>query len=184
MPEAKNRDTNTLICSIPEERVAGPITCSTSRTPGSLQSHTSRKRCNPCRARAGSWISHCSTAPKVVEPASTTPPSTAVVGRVIAAPSCHHSTAIPAITATLESKGLTEGNQNSSAALRAPKPRPISPANRAIGAIQRSCSTAMSWRVASRPGPTRVIRGPANTSSNTVTPSNPAPTRVLIAAST
>jgi len=144
MPEAKNSDTNTLICSIPEERVAGPITLSTSRTPGSCQSHTSWSLFRPSRLRAGSWISHWSTAPTVVLAASTMPPSTAVLGERIALPTCHQSRAMPTITARLESSGLTEGNQNTSAALRAPKPRPIRPANRAIGAIQRSCSTAMS----------------------------------------
>ena len=120
----------------------------------------------------------------VVLAASTMPPITAVVGDRISAPSLHHNRAMPAITATLESSGLTEGNQNTSAALRAPKPRPIRPANRAIGAIQRSCCTAMSWRVASKPGPNMVISGSANTTSSSVTMISPAPTSVLIAAST
>jgi hypothetical protein len=91
---------------------------------------------------------------------------------------------MPPITARLESSGLTAGSQNSSAAFSAPKPRPIRPANRAIGAIQRIWSTASTWRVASRPGATRVIRGSAATISSRVTASRAAPTMVLIAAST
>jgi len=71
----------------------------------------------------------------VVLAASTMPPINAVEGDRIEAPSCHHSRAMPTITARLESSGLTEGSQNTSAALSAPKPRPIRPANSAIGAI-------------------------------------------------
>ena len=164
--------------------MAGPITFNTSCTPGWRQSQDRENWCNPWRARAGNWINHCNRAPSRVLPASTAPPSTAFSGRAIAGPSCHQSRPRPAITARLESRGLTEGNQNSSAALRAPKPRPIRPASRAIGAIQRSSSTAMAWRGPSRPGPTRVIRGSAATTSSTVTPTRATPTRVLIVAST
>ena len=115
--------------------------------------------------------------------ASTAAPAQAHVAVPMAAPACSHSRAKPISTARLESSGLMAGSQYTSAALSAPKPRPIKPASKAMGAISRSCSTAKACNSGSSPGPTRVIKGLASSTSSNVTTSNPRPTKVLMAAS-
>ena len=64
-------------------------------------------------------------------------------GKAMSAPSCHQSSPTPRIKAPLDINGEIAGIQNSSAALRDPKPSPISPASSAIGAITCSWTRAM-----------------------------------------
>ena len=182
MPEAKKRSVNTLICNIPDDNVAGPITRQTSRTPGWFQSHTNLKRANPCRINAGSWMSHCARAPTSVAAAKTRPPSMAKDGAPICPPSCHQRRPTPSISARLDISGEIAGIQNSSAALSEPKPRPISPAKNAIGAMTCNCTTAISCNCGLRPGPTNVINGSAASTNNTVTTRRSALTVVFSAA--
>ena len=106
----------------------------------------------------------------------------AAAGKVIPLPNCHQSSPTPTTSAALDINGEIAGIQNSSAALSEPKPRPIRPASRAIGAISCNCTVAMACSSGLNPGPTSVIKGSAASTSSSVTSSSKALTLVFKAA--